>query len=183
MNIYKNINYDGVLKMAYEEIKDKNELLSRYSNDYSMLKALIDTLDSNIIDYIPEIPDAWSIKEHIAHLADTEVNGYIRCKKSILNPGTTLDLGTGDTEKSNKILDYASEDINDLMDLIRIIRKSIYNLVKKFQDEDFDKYFVNHVNHPIFTRSTLRFILSLHTMHFDKHLDYIKRNIELYKKK
>ena len=90
--------------MGYEEIKDKDALLKKYSSDYSTLKNVIDNLDDQIINYIPDIDGAWSIKEHIGHLIDTEVNGFIRFKKAILNPGTTIDLGQGDVEKSNKIL-------------------------------------------------------------------------------
>jgi hypothetical protein len=168
--------------MGYSEITDKNVLLSKYSADYVTLKDIIDDLNDQIIDYVPDLEGAWSIKEHIAHLVDTEVNGYLRFKKAILNPGTTIDVGGGDMEKSNKLLNYTAENLNDLMELFRLLRKSISEHAKRIKKEDFPKYYIEHVNHPTFKTCSLGFILSIHTQHFDKHLDYIKRNIELYKK-
>ena len=166
--------------MDYYEIKNKDGLLSKYSKDYSTLKTIIDSLDNEIINYIPELENAWSIKEHIAHLVDTEVNGFVRFKRSVLNPGTTLDLGRGNIETSNKILDYASQNIDDLLDLFRLLRKIIYDNVKKMRGEDIEMYYIEHVNHPTFGRTNLKFILSINTQHFDKHLKFINRNIELY---
>ena len=168
--------------MDYNEIKDKNELFSKYSKDYSTLTDILKPLDDEAINYIPELENAWSIKEHIAHLVDTEVNGYIRFKRALLNPGTTLDLGRGDIETSNKILDYSSQNLDDLLELFRLIRKIIYDNVKKMNDDDLERYYIEHVNHPTFKRANLRFILSINTQHFDKHMEFINRNIKLNNK-
>ena len=168
--------------MDYNEIKDKNELFSKYSKDYSTLTDILKPLDDEAINYIPELENAWSIKEHIAHLVDTEVNGYIRFKRALLNPGTTLDLGRGDIETSNKTLDYSSQNLDDLLELFRLIRKIIYDNVKKMNDDDLERYYIEHVNHPTFGRTNLKFILSINTQHFDKHLEFINRNIDLYNK-
>jgi hypothetical protein len=168
--------------MAYEEIKDKNALLTKYANDYTTLKNIMGKLNDELIDFVPDIEGAWSIKEHLGHLVDTEVNGFIRYKKAILNPGTTIDIGGGDMEHSNKILDYASQNAGDLMEFLRLLRKMISEHSRRIKYEDFDKYYIEHVNHPTFKTCTLGFILSIHTEHFDKHVEYIKRNIELYSK-
>jgi hypothetical protein len=168
--------------MGYYEIKNKDELLSKYSKDYKTLKNVLESLDDEIINFVPELENAWSIKEHIAHLVDTEANGFIRFKRSVLNPGTTLDLGIGDIERSNKILDYASQNIDDLLDLFRLFRKIILDNVKKMSEQDLERYYIEHVNHPTFSRTNLKFILSINTQHFDKHLEFINRNIDLYNK-
>ncbi len=167
--------------MDYYEIKSKDELLSKYSKGYSTLKDIIDKLNDEIINYVPDLENAWTIKEHIAHLVDTEVNGFVRFKRAILNPGTTLDLGRGDIETSNKVLDYASQNLNDLLNLFGLIRKIIFDNAKKMKEEDFEKYNVKHVNHPTFGKTNLRFILSICVQHLEKHLEFINRNINLYK--
>ena len=164
--------------MQYFEIKNKDLLLEQYANDFPILYNLIENLSNDDFNFIPEINDAWSIKEHIAHLVDTEINGYIRFKKSILNPGTSLDLGIGDIEKSNKILNYSSENIHDLLDLLKLIRKNISEHAYRIKNENFDNYFIEHTNHPILSKCTLGFVLSFHSQHFNKHIDFIKRNIE-----
>lgn len=168
--------------MGYEEIKDKKKLMEKYSKDYSTLVGVIDGLTEEAVNYVPPIGGAWSIKEHICHLVDTEINGYLRFRKAILNPGATIDVGGGDMEKSNVILGYPSQDLNDSLELFRLIRKLLSNHTARINAADFDKYYIEHVNHPTFTTCTLGFILSIHTQHFDKHLEYIKRNISLFQK-
>jgi hypothetical protein len=80
------------------------------------------------------------------------------------------------------ILDYASQDFNDLIDFFRLIRKLIVDHINRIKNDNFDKYYIENTNHPTFKKTTLGFILSIHTQHFDKHIDYIKRNIDLYNK-
>lgn len=167
--------------MDYYEIKSKDELLSKYSKGYSTLKDIVDKINDEIINYAPDLENAWTIKEHIAHLVDTEVNVFVRFKRAILNPGTTLDLGRGDIETSNKVLDYASQNLDDLLGLFGLIRKIIFNNAKKIKEEDFEKYYIKHVNHPTFGKTNLKFILSISIQHLDKHLEFINRNINLYK--
>ena len=145
--------------MGYEEIIDKDILLESYSSGYLILKKLIDDLDQKVIEYVPDIDGAWSIKEHLGHLVDTEVNGYIRFQKAILNPGGTIDFGAGDMEKSNKILGYSSQNFHDRMEFFRLIRKLITEHVKKIKYDDFDKFYIEQINHPTFKKCTLGFIL------------------------
>lgn len=59
--------------MDYIEITNKKDLLSRYANDYSRLKSMVDSLPETAIDFVPDLADAWSIREQIAHLMDTEI--------------------------------------------------------------------------------------------------------------
>ena len=54
--------------MDYVEITNKKDLLSRYAGDYSRLKEMIDGLPEQVIDFAPNLADAWSIREQIAHL-------------------------------------------------------------------------------------------------------------------
>jgi hypothetical protein len=166
--------------MGYDEIKDKDALLVKYAEDYSTLMRVTGNLNEQIINYIPDIEGAWSIKEHIGHLVDTEVNGYIRFHKAILNPGTTIDVGSGDMENSNKILGYAHRNYNDMIELFRLIRKMLYEHAVRMKGDDFNKYYIEHVNHLVFRRCSLGFILSINTQHFDKHIEFIKRNVEIY---
>ena len=166
--------------MGYEEIRDKNALLTKYMNDCATLMHILDSLNDLIINFTPDIEGAWSIKEHIGHLVDTEVNGYVRFHRAILNPGTTIDLGGGDMERSNEKLDYAHRNYNDMISLFRLIRKVIYEHAFRMKDDDFDKYYIEHANHPVFRKCSLGFILSINTQHFDKHMEFIKRNVALY---
>lgn len=163
--------------MSYYEMPDKEALLEKFSTDYDTLKELLDTLDEKMINYVPDIEGAWSIKEHIAHIIDSEVNGYVRYKKSILSPGAKIDFGQSDVDQSNILLDYAAQDLDDLLAFFRLLRKLTYDHVKHIPEDKFEHYYIEH---PDFGRCSLKFILSIYTEHFDKHLDFIRRNIGLY---
>ena len=45
------------------EITDKKDLLSKYDSDYSRLKKTIDGLAEELIDFVPDLADAGSIRE------------------------------------------------------------------------------------------------------------------------
>lgn len=59
-------------KMKYQD------LLNEYLSGIDLLNVKIQNLTDNDLNYRPERLDAWSIKEHIIHLVDSEVNGFIR---------------------------------------------------------------------------------------------------------
>ena len=82
--------------MDYYEITNKEKLLSKFGSDYSRLKGIIDGLNKEVIDFVPDIKDAWSIREHIAHLADVEIRAFVRYRNSIVDKGIELKLGGGD---------------------------------------------------------------------------------------
>ena len=63
--------------MDYVEITNKKDLLSRYAGDYSRLKEMIDGLPEQVIDFVPDLADAWSIREQIAHLMDAEIRAFV----------------------------------------------------------------------------------------------------------
>ncbi len=79
--------------MDYVEITNKKDLLSKYDSDYSRLKKTIDGLPEELIDFVPDLADAWSIREQVAHLMDTEIRAFVRYRNAILDPGVDLKLG------------------------------------------------------------------------------------------
>ncbi len=79
--------------MEFFEIRNKKNLLAKYGNDWSKLKEMIDTLPQDVIDYVPDIKDAWSIREHVAHLMDVEIRAFIRYRNAVADPGAALNLG------------------------------------------------------------------------------------------
>ena len=52
-----------------------------------------DELTATLKEFPPEMwqfrdePGCWSIHEHLVHIADSEANSYIRCRRLVAEPG------------------------------------------------------------------------------------------------
>ena len=90
--------------MNFVEITDRKDLLVRYESDWSRLKQMIDALPMDAIDFVPDLKDAWSIREHLAHLMDVEIRAFIRYRNAVVDCEADLRLGGGDVDTSNTLL-------------------------------------------------------------------------------
>jgi hypothetical protein len=163
--------------MDYYEIRDKMELLSRYSGDYPRLKGILSNLNQAVIDFVPRLHDAWSIREHMAHLADVEVRAFVRYRSSIVDNGLELALGGGNVDRNNGPLRYSSQRVEDSLEIIRLLRKITIEHVSRMGDDEMDGY---RIKHPDLGMINLKMILSIYTQHVGKHIEYLLRNIALF---
>ncbi len=166
--------------MDFYEIRDKDELLSRYAGDYPRLRGILPDLHEDLIDFVPEIPDAWTMREHVAHLADVEVRTFIRYRNSILANGIGLVLGGGDVDTSNSLLKYSTQRVEDSLEIIRLLRKITIEHVSGMNDDAMEGF---RIKHPDLGIINLKMILSIATQHADKHIEYLLRNIALFNEK
>lgn len=166
--------------MDYFEITNKKDLLSKYDGDYSRLKKMIDGLPEKVIDFVPDLADAWSIREQVAHLMDTEIRAFVRYRNAILDPGVDLKLGGGDVNASHTLLQYNAQDLDDSLEVIRLLRKITVQHVSGMTDEEMTRY---GIKHPEMGQINLRMVLSIYMQHVDKHLALVRRNIELFEKR
>lgn len=173
---------DRVGAMAYFEITDREELIETYAGDVPRLCELVAGLGDEVLHFRPAVDGAWSIAEHIGHLASTEVNGYLRFQKAILNPGAIIETGGGDMEKSAAVLGYQSASCADTLELIRLLRKITLDHARRVQGDDWTRYHVQQPSSAVMKSPSLGMILSFHTQHFALHLDFVRRNLAAYAK-
>ena len=166
--------------MEFFEITDKRELIEKYGNDWSRLKEMANALPQDVIDFVPDIKDAWSIREHFAHLMDVEIRAFIRYRNAIADPGVALSLGGGDVDASNTLLNYSSQDISDSLEIMRLLRSITLKHVSSMTDDEMMRY---GIQHPDFGKINLRMSLSIYTQHVDKHIEYINRNLRLFEER
>ncbi len=48
---------------------------------------MLDALPMDAIDFVPDLKDAWSIREHLAHLMDVEIKAFIRYRNAVVDTG------------------------------------------------------------------------------------------------
>jgi hypothetical protein len=63
------------------------------------------------------------------------------------------------------------------LEVIRLLRKITVEHVSGMSNDEMEKYYIKH---PDLGETNLKMILSIYTQHFDKHIDYLQRNIKLF---
>src|SRR5262245_15384789 len=99
---------------------DREQRLQEYKDGYVRLQAVLANLPPEMWHYKPA-EDEWSVHEILIHLADSEVHSYIRCRTILAEPGTML--MHFDEHQWSVALQYATQDVNEALTLIAIIRR------------------------------------------------------------
>ena len=102
--------------MNPEERKEKLEIYARAGDEVAEALA---RFPREMWTYKPG-PDRWSIHEVLVHLADSEANGYVRCRRMVAEPGCVV--VAYDEERWVAELSYHDEDPDEAAALFRMLR-------------------------------------------------------------
>ena len=78
-------------------------------------------------------PGEWSPHELVIHMADAEVNGYLRFRKLVAEPGATV--GGYEQDDWATTLDYHSHDPELALDLMDTLNAVTYPILTSLSDE------------------------------------------------
>jgi hypothetical protein len=117
-------------------------------------------------------PAKWSIHQIVVHLVDSEVNGYIRCRALVAEPGKTVMAYDQDHWAND--LEYESQDLEESLELFRLLRRSTHRLLEAIPDSAW-----NHtIHHPERGMMMLDDWLQSYASHVPLHLGQINRNMK-----
>ncbi len=130
-----------------------------------------------LMDFRPEVEDAWTIREHLVHVFDAEVGCYIFIRKAIVEPGSATMWYTGANwaeplKYSDQLLDQ------DTLIALKKVRSLTYEKLKSMEYQDWSEYYVKGSEDE---KVDLDFFLKILAPHVDWHLEYIDRNEELWR--
>ena len=118
----------------------------------------------------------WSIHEHIVHIADSEANSYIRCRRLIAEPG--LDLMAYDENRWATVLDYHLLDTDGAVELFWVLRKQTYELINNLPES----VWANKAYHPENGDMTLDDWLDVYERHVAEHVGYMHETYEAWRR-
>jgi|SRR5579859_699618 len=72
--------------------------------------------------------DRWSIHETVVHIADSEANSYIRCRRLIAEPGQAV--LAYDENRWATALDYHAQSTDGALELFKWLRRQSYLLIR-----------------------------------------------------
>lgn len=154
---------------------ERNEKIELYGKGFHLLVEMLKDIPREVWKFKPAESE-WSIHEVIIHLADSETNAALRARKLIVEPGGTL-MGY-DQESWVSALNYHEHDLQDALDLVRLSRKTTYELLKKQPEEVFDHIVI----HPEYTEPyTFDNWLNIYSAHIPGHIEQIMNNYKLWR--
>jgi hypothetical protein len=156
--------------------EERLQKVEEYRQGYGLLGAALTEVPKDAWDFKPSAAD-WSVHEILVHMADSESMAALRCRKLIVEPGSTL-MGYQEARWADA-LEYQKQDADNALQIIRLARASTYSVLKALPDEAFN----HQVTHPEYKEPyTFDQWLQIYSRHIPDHIDQIRRNVELWKK-
>jgi hypothetical protein len=140
----------------------RQQKIESYGRAHDQLTAALQGFPREMWTFKPS--DGWSIHEIVVHIADSEANSYARCRKCIVEPGSTV--MAYDENQWAKALRYEDQSTDDALELFRCLRSSTYKLIKKLPESTWS----HTIEHPENGTMTLDDWLDTYAAHIPDHV-------------
>lgn len=155
--------------------QERDEKIELYGRGYELLTAALAEIPREAWLFKPE-PKEWSVYEVLVHLGDSESNGALRARKLIVEPGGILMGYDQDTWTTG--LNYHDQNYEDSLEIVRLARKTTYELLKRQPEE----VFTHTVNHPEYKEPyTFEQWINIYSSHIPGHIEQIRNNYKLWR--
>jgi len=155
--------------------QERNEKIELYGRGYDLLMQTLEDIPPEMWQFKPE-PTEWSVHEVLVHLADSESNAALRARKLIVEPGGIL-MGYDQALWADE-LNYHEHSYEDALEIVRLVRKMTYTLLKKQPDNVFE----HSVRHPEYDEPyTFEKWLDMYSAHIPGHIEQIRNNYKIWR--
>ena len=151
-----------------------HDLLIRYQKGPDILEARLAGVAPELLDLRPTYPGAWTIREHVIHMVDSECNNFIRLKSIIAQPGSVGFVM--DEEAWTRNLAHKREDVAKYTRLFRLLREIVVDLVA--DELEHNQGFFLRTYQGKTDKITLRQGLEIYARHVDLHMEFIDRILQ-----
>lgn len=148
--------------------EDRNEKIKLFGEGYTLLIEALKKFPKEMWIFKPS-PDNWCIHEIITHLADSEANAYVKCRKLIAEPNKPIADYNQEIWASG--LNYMNHDTKNALELFRLLRCTTHDLIKSLSESIWIKS-VGHIENSIVTLDDW---LDLYSVHVTGHIHQMER--------
>ena len=150
------------------------QLLERFRRGPEVVAVAMTGAAGSELDYSPG-PGRWSIRQILCHLADSEIVGTDRFRRTIAEDNPTL--VSYDEKAWAQNLDYGRRKISQALETFRRIRGENYELLKALPESAFERK-ATHTEHGVIT---LLDLLQIYAEHAEGHARQLQAVREEYK--
>ena len=151
--------------------EERNKKIISYGTAYQQLTKALEHFPKEMWLFRPA-PDRWTIHEIIVHSADSEANSYIRCRRFLAEPGSTV-LGY-DENKWARGLNYHDQSTTDALELFKWLRLKSFTLIKNLPASAWSNT-VNHTENGIMSMEDW---LDTYERHIPAHIAQMQANFD-----
>jgi hypothetical protein len=149
-------------------MSELSQLFDEYQRGPVTVEAAIAHLAKEELDF-QEAPDRWSIRQIVAHLADSELLSAVRFRQMLVEDSPAFPIF--DQNAWAERLDYAHRTPEDSLSTLRRIRSDNYDLLKSRPETDLHRTGV----HPKRGVISILDLLKIFANHPQKHANQIRR--------
>ena len=153
--------------------ESREKKIQTYANGYSGLSAALKRFPREMWRFRDE-HGCWSVHEHIIHLADSEANSYIRCRRLIAEPGQSL--MAYDENQWALALNYHDQSTEEALELFKLLRARTTRLIQSLPDSAWS----NTAYHPENGDMTLDDWLDVYQSHVPEHVQSMQENLDAW---
>jgi hypothetical protein len=155
-------------------MSELSDLLERFRRGPELMAAVLTGAAGAELDFVAA-PGRWSIRQIMAHLADSEIVDADRLRRVIAEENPTL-MGY-DQEAWASNLNYARRKISESLETFRRLRAENYELLKDLPEAVFERTGTHSERGPV----TLRQLVELNAEHPEKHARQVQEIRRQYK--
>lgn len=153
--------------------EERARKIESYGNAYAVLVDALERFPQEMWQF-RDSHGCWSIHEHVVHIADSEANSYIRCRRFIAEPGEPL--AGYDENRWATALDYHEQDTEDALELFRLLRLKGHALIKTLSEDVWS----NKAIHSEYGEMSFDEWLDVYERHIPEHIQYMQENYDAW---
>jgi hypothetical protein len=151
----------------------REQRIEEYAGGYERLGQALRELPREMWGFRPA-PDEWTIHEVVVHLADSEADAYVQCREVVAEPGRVVAYFNQD--KWWRSLNYEGQDVDETLDLIRLLRRANLTLLRSAPDDVWQ----NQIEIVNVRPMSLEFWLRTYNRHLSEHINQLRANHEAW---
>ena len=153
----------------------KLNLVASFEEAVAPLIAFVRALPPAALDFRPDLPDAWTTREHAVHFLDADAFAHTRLRLTVTEPGAAFYVWDEIAWQAKGRYDTA--DPLAALETARGLRKISGAMARALADADWGTCYGLHAKRG---RMTLADVLQLYTDHAPFHFKYFQRNLEAF---
>ena len=154
---------------------EREKLVELYKSGAEMVRSCLDSIPSGAIDYSAG-PERWSIRQIVLHIVDSDINGNMRLRKPLAEPGSEVPVYNQGLWAERLHSDAIS--IETALALFGAFREYNNAYFAAVTEQEWSQTII----HPEWGTVSLQDVLHIYANHPGWHIDHINRTHEVWKR-